>query len=593
MGNANRRERLIDWVNLAAILASSVVFAVLRWGKLNSLVHDDPAMWLSQVVRAARGEMVYRDFSWNYPPLPVWIFSGFLRFFGVTFNAAQALVDLLSLAIVLLSYWLVRLVFPRSLHFPVVLLLITVGATAQTKFTLFSFLAYSPSLHTATVGLLLMLIGVVLYFRRGSLSLSISALIAAGAFISQTSKPESFLASLVLLFCIGVFGTGPRWVLIAASILPAIVAFALEAQWVGFENLKAGVSGYGLATIACPWWPTGLGIYGAAASLAQAVVVAAIATLPLRRHRGLLLAAIPCGILYLSYYAYLSWDVLTSARPLFDKAKQVLPLLLWTSPVLLPVMWTGILYCLWYLFRRGDRDLFLILLVPVVMSVRSLFGTTLFPYTEVSASCYAFFLLAGPLLLWRFLCTMGSPARATAVVTAITMFYCCVRLVGGYSVFLSGSDYHTLETAAGPVRLHEDDGSAAIYKYVIEHTQSSDTVLDVPYGGGINLAANRVSPAFTTEFEQLRPTAAHQQRDLQIMQARPPKVIIADDKPAYGIVYGWPRNISCPCPRLVWQPDQLAGDPLYTFPISRFIDQNYRVERKIGTKLILVPKAPL
>ena len=71
------------------------------------------------------------------------------------------------------------------------------------------------------------------------------------------------------------------------------------------------------------------------------------------------------------------------------------------------------------------------------------------------------------------------------------------------------------------------------------------------------------------------------------MQAHPPKVILADDKPAYGIVYGWPRNMSCPCPRFVWQPDQLAGDPSYTFPISRFIDQNYRVERKVGTKLWL------
>ena len=592
MGNANRRGRLIDWVNLAAILASSVVFAVLRWGKLNSLVHEDPAMWLSQVVRAARGEMVYRDFSWNYPPLPVWTFSAFLRIFGVTFNATQALVDLLSLAIVLLSYWLVRLVFPRSLHFPVVLLLMTVGATAQTKFTLFSFLTYSPSLHTASIGLLMMLIGAVLYFRRGSLSWSISVLTATGAFIAQTSKPESFLASLVLLFCIGVSGTGSHWGLIAASILPAVAAFALEAHWVGFENLRAGLSGYGLATIACPWWPTGLGIYGATASLAQAVVLAAIASLPMRRHRALLLAAIPCGIVYLSYYAYLSWDVLSSARPLFDKAKQVLPLLLWTSPVLLPVMWTGIIYCVWFLFRRGDRDLFLLLLVPVVMSVRSLFGTTLFPYTEVSALCYAFFLLAGPLLLWRFLCAMGSPARAAVVVATITMFYCCVRLIGGYSIFLSGSNYHTLETAAGPVRLHEDDGSADIYKYVMEHTSPGDSVLDVPYGGGINLAADRVSPAFTTEFEQLRPTAAHQQRDLEIMQAHPPKVILADDKPAYGIVYGWPRNMSCPCPRLVWQPDELAGAPSYTFPISRFINQNYRVEGKIGTKLILVPKTP-
>ena len=600
MGSANHRERLIDWCNLTAIPASSLVFALLRWGKLNSLVHDDPAMWLSQVARAARGELVYRDFSWNYPPFSMWVFSAFLRFFGVTFTAAQAAVDLLSLAIVLLSYWLVRLTLPRVLHFPVVLLLIATGATAQTKFTLFSFLTYSPSLHTATIGLLLMMIGTILYLRAGCWSGSRVALTVVGAFIAQTSKPESFLASLALLSCIAIFGPGLRWTMAAGCLLPAIAAYALEAHWVGLGNFTAGLSGYGLATIACPWWPTGLGLYGAAASLAQAVLLAAIATVPLRRefltrygkrYRTLLMAAIPCGVFYLSYYAYLSQDELTSGHALLYKLKQVLPLLFWTSPVLLPVMWVGILYCCRYVFRRGDRELFLILVVPTAMSVRSLFGTTLYPYTEVSAMCYAFFLLAGPLLLWKFLAPVASPAKAALVVAGFVLFYCGVRLIGGYSVFLSNRDYHTLETAAGPIRLHGDDGSADIYRYVMDHTSPIDTVLDIPYGGGINLAANRASPAFTTEFEQLRPTKEHQQRDLDILRRRSPKVILADDKPAYGVVYGWPQNMGCPCPRLVWQPDQPAGDPSYTFPLTGFIAENYRVERKIGTKLILVPKA--
>lgn len=590
-----------DLFNLLAVTGICLLFAALRWCKLNTLLREDPSMWLFQVGRAAWGELPYRDFTWNYPPLTMWLFAPWLRFFGVTFQAVQAAIDLLSLLIVLLSYWLLRYLLPKSLHVPVVLVLVAIGATAQTKFTLFSLLTYSPSLNLATIGLLLMMIGIVRYFQSDRLWVGNGLLIAAGAFISQTSKPESLLASGALLALIFIAKTKwrPYLGLLAASTIPALVAYALEAAWVGPENLKAGVTGYGLATFACPWWPTGLGVYGALASLAQTVAIAALASLPLwrefqsrygRRYRIFLIAAVPCLALYLSYYWYLNRGVLESDHTLKYKIVQVVPLLFWTSPVLLPVMWTGIFLSCYWIWKRPRDPLFVALLVPVVMSSRSLFGTTLYPTTEVSAVCYAFFILTGPVLLWRFLNAAAPRSwRPAAIVGAILVVYAAMRVAGGYQLLANGR-YTTLSTNAGDVRLLLDDGSAGIYQYVLAMTQPGDMVLDIPYGGGINFATGRRGPAFSTMYEQLRPTPAHQHRDLDGVRRNPPKVVIADEGRAFHTLYGWHEKMDCPCPRIVWEPDQLSGDPDYTFPLVQYIEDHYRVDRKIGSKIVLVKK---
>ena len=80
----------------------------------------------------------------------------------------------------------------------------------------------------------------------------------------------------------------------------------------GFANLRAGISAYGLATAFCPWWPTGLGVLGLLGALGEAVVIAAVLSIPFRRrYPGLPWLAVPGGILYLTYLAYQNWHALT------------------------------------------------------------------------------------------------------------------------------------------------------------------------------------------------------------------------------------------------------------------------------------------
>ncbi len=600
----------------------ALMMAYLRWGKLNSLVREDPAIWLFQFARTARGELPYRDFSWNYPPLSIFVFGGVLRWFGATFAVVQLTIDVLSAILVFLTYALLRLfTTPRAVRLSIVAMLIAVGATAQTKFTLFSMLTYSPSLLFATIGLLMLLIGVIRHLRSGRPKALNTLLIAAGSFVSLLSKPESALACCCALALLpwldrplGRDLSRRRWLsaygwLLLVSIIPAGIAYIVVAYLVGLHNLRAGVSGYGLATLACPWWPTGLGIFGATASLAQALVIAAVASLPLRtefvqrygdRYRRLLLAALPLSALYLGYYAYLNLESLASSRPVWEKLKTVVPALFWTSPVLLPVMWFSICYCCYLgyrVLRRRERDyseaaeLFFLLLVPVAMSSRSLFGTTLYPWTEVSAVCYAFFIFLGPLLLWRFLDRVGPSSKKPAmIVIAAVLVYSLIRIVGGYGMFLSSRHYVTLVTNAGQVRLRDNDGSAEIYRFALANTSPRDFILEIPYGGGINFATGRPGPAFTTEFEQLRMDPELQARDLQRVVQLKPALVLVDDAPRYGSFYGWHDAMNCPFPRLVWKPDEPSGNSEYVFPVIRYLQDHYRMVRRIGTKVVLAPE---
>jgi hypothetical protein len=176
------------------------------------------------------------------------------------------------------------------------------------------------------------------------------------------------------------------------------------------------------------------------------------------------------------------------------------------------------------------------------------------------------------------------------VVVAIVLGYSAIRVIGGYGMFLSDNEYTTLATNAGNIRLRTNDGSAEIYRYVVASTSPSDSVLEIPYGGGINFASGRPGSAFTTEFVQLQMAPDFLQRDVALASKRKPMVILADDRPNFGSFYGWEGNMNCSFPRFVWQPDTQSGNASYVLPVVRYIAEHYRVDRRIGTKLVLVPR---
>lgn len=82
-----------------------------KWAKLQTLLSGDSPWWLHEVARFAWGEIPYRDFYWPYGPLSIAVFSYPMRWFGVRFETAQIVMDVLSLIIVVI-YWRI----PRGIY---------------------------------------------------------------------------------------------------------------------------------------------------------------------------------------------------------------------------------------------------------------------------------------------------------------------------------------------------------------------------------------------------------------------------------------------------------------------------------------------
>ena len=566
-------------------------------------------MWLFQVARFASGQMPYRDFSWNYPPLAIFLLGSIAHWFGATFAVMQIAMDLISLAVVFLCVWLVRYLLDASTQFVAVAAVIAVCATSVTKFNLFSFSTYSPSLEIAAAGLLMVLIGGLRQLDRGDASPVSLILLCAGVFIATVSKPEAAVAAwgAVVLLC--VFDKSAKWnwylLLVAGAGVPAAVFYAVVGAAAGFPELKAGLGGYGLASFACPWWPTGYGAFGMVAETGEAAFVAALLLWPFRRlleprYRSMLGKLSVCGcaglLVFVSYVWYQSGDVLVSSASRSVKLETIARSVVWTNGALLPVMWSAIFVWIGFVFSfrklsEAMRRLCFFLSVPVIMSGRGLFGTTMFPYTEVSAMCYPFFVIAAACLIETLYDRALAQSRAASTIAIWILLggYSVARLIGAYPAQLSDTPYYTLHTKAGDVRLSDGHISERIYNYVLSHTQTGSMLLDVPYGGGFNFATGLPGPAFTTQFQQLRMPMSFQNLDLDNVLKTPPALVVADSGQNFQAEFGFPGNMNCPFPRLVWEPTDSSWEPDYVFPVITYVAEHYHVVASYGPKVILAP----
>jgi hypothetical protein len=167
--------------------------------------------------------------------------------------------------------------------------------------------------------------------------------------------------------------------------------------------------------------------------------------------------------------------------------------------------------------------------------------------------------------------------------------YALIRLVGGYVPLLSNATFPTVSTPAGTIGLKMSAIEKPILDYVLENSAPTDTILELPFGGGMSFATGRRQPTYSTLFIQLRPSEAIQAEDLRRVTAYPPAVVIARDGPHLGTLFGVEDNVACVFPQLVWKGNRPASDPNHIFPIVDYIKRNYRVDRKIGTWVILRP----
>jgi hypothetical protein len=316
-----------------------------------------------------------------------------------------------------------------------------------------------------------------------------AVLIVTGCWMALLAEQEAFLVKPVFLILLGLYdphvhgaARGVRWSkIMAAAFLPPLGAYLLLGSVVGYANLADALRGYGLATVPCAWWPTGLGVFGALAARGAAGLVG--------------------GAVWLGYEWYADGSLLT---------------------------------------------------VPVFISVRSLFGSTLSPMPEVPALSYPFLALLGPYLLARGLefpqsASPGVKLQGNRVAmqfaSTLVIAYAVLHVAAAYPNLLSNRSFTMLDTESGTARVLDGKTNAKLYGYVLDHGRH-----------------NRV---FSNQFAQIPLPERFQAEDLARIRNNPPRLGVAVDEP----------NLS-------WTPQS-------ALPVTEFLTSNYHTDRKIGSWLLL------
>lgn len=208
----------------------------------------DYGRWLHEVERFAGGEVLYRDFTWPFPPLALWLVGGWMKVFGTGLAPIHVLMSLVLIAILachaallarLLRSELVPLVSASS-----VLLAL---ALAQRESASLALGMYSPAAPLAILLLLCALVVRVDLAKRPSPGKALLLGVLCGAMVLTKQDvwlPAAFLALSYrsMLTPLGAATTlGVGVLLIAATAGPDVLPLVLT----GFNHVQE-LGGLGL-----------------------------------------------------------------------------------------------------------------------------------------------------------------------------------------------------------------------------------------------------------------------------------------------------------------------------------------------------------
>jgi hypothetical protein len=247
-------------------------------------------------------------------------------------------------------------------------------------------------------------------------------------------------------------------------------------------------------------------------------------------------------------------------------------------------------------FSVDESWLWVLLTIGVALSARGLFGDSHSVTTMVPVAAMPIWLMVGvyglAAILSRFKTDDADEGQRlwSKVVLIIVASFAGIRLIFGLGDE-ARTTYTALNTLAGTVRV-ADRASAAVYADVLHETQLTDRVLDVAYGGGINFAARRASPAFSTQWWYLLPAQKYVDQDMAQFAQHPPRLVIANELADYGAAFGVISPTRCSFPRLVWRPDELAYDPTRRFAVIDHIKARYQIAFAYDGVMVLMPQQP-
>ena len=152
---ASPDRRMIGRLSIALVLLT-LIHTIAVWG-YSGPFSGDTGRWLHEVDRLAQGEVLYRDFIWIFPPLPLWLLGAVGRVFGTTPAVIWVTTSFLCCLIVLAYARYVALLIPGRFYTLTVLAgVILAFAAAKGRLPLGT---YTPA---APIGFLFLLLGLLL-----------------------------------------------------------------------------------------------------------------------------------------------------------------------------------------------------------------------------------------------------------------------------------------------------------------------------------------------------------------------------------------------------------------------------------------------
>jgi hypothetical protein len=243
------------WGLLACLLLLGTAHIALTWGALDVFIFRDAGRWLQEVNRQAGGESVYRDFTWPYPPLSLWILGSIGSVFGTQVNVVWAATSTAYLLILVAFFRYAASVVPDWL-LPVVLIsgLLFSAAYANYQSAPLPLGMYTPA---APFGFLFLLSAAAFAVPMlASPSTWSAALVGISSGLTVLTKQDFWLPALYLVVVGSVVTirsqrNAPRfssWLLPICFGLTCAGGAAIIASSAGWNRLGVILAGYGSAS---------------------------------------------------------------------------------------------------------------------------------------------------------------------------------------------------------------------------------------------------------------------------------------------------------------------------------------------------------
>ncbi len=244
LDSSTARSASVVAVLYVAYLWCTWSFIGIWWG--------DYGLWMHEVDRFASGQVPYRDFSWEYPPLALATYAMAARWFGSVVPVLLTVSAVICLGIFITYFALAHALVDRAL------LTITVAGTLLTSVAYSSIesetLASGMYTPAAPLGGLLILLGAFLCLRlmarvRFGTAVALGVVLA----LAVLTKQDFWIPST----CVLAFAAARLWraghpagvatlAVIFAGVLAAGIGITVRAA--GWENVLAGVTGYSAAS---------------------------------------------------------------------------------------------------------------------------------------------------------------------------------------------------------------------------------------------------------------------------------------------------------------------------------------------------------